>query len=101
MLSKQPEVQPVNAVAPSLLSPVSEQSRDFEKSPTQLAEADYRRKSNDRAYSQQKQADELANIQSMLTYQQALEKTGKGRLLNSTTATQRFGGTAPTQGGYV
>ena len=101
MFASQPEIQPVNAVAPPLLPPVREQTRDFEKNPTQLAEADYRRKTNDRAYAQQKQADELANIETMLNYQRALEKTGKGKLLTPTTASQRFSGTPPSQGGYI
>ena len=101
MFASQPEIQPVNAVAPPLLPPVREQTRDFEKNPAQLAEADYRRKTNDRAYAQQKQADELANIETMLNYQRALEKTGKGKLLTPTTASQRFSGTPPSQGGYI
>ena len=101
MFASQPEIQPVNAVAPPLLPPVREQTRDAEKSPEKLAEADYRRKTNDRAYAQQKQADELANIETMLNYQRALEKTGKGKLLTPTTASQRFSGTPPSQGGYI
>ena len=92
---------PLPPTPPPLLdSPPPEQARDYKSTPAEINAANRRRRTSDAALAEQRAEEELGKVSSLVAYQDALKKTGKGRLISQPSSLDRLSGVAGSYGGF-
>ena len=101
LASPKPETPDFSPIPPAVLPETSTQRRDYQHSPAEILANQRRRAEADAKYKEARQQEELSNIMSLVSYQESLDKTSKGRYLTPPPARLRIKGVGSSPGGYI